>query len=72
MGPFGIRFVRSGRSAFIQSLRALAAELGTSHQLLGFYLKDLDRWRHEKYKREAKAIRDRAEKETRHTMPWEL
>ena len=26
------------------SLRALAAETGVSHQLLGFYLKDLDEW----------------------------
>lgn len=53
------------------SLRALATELGTSHQLLSFYLKDLDRWQQKEYKREAKSIRDRAAKEKRHKTPWE-
>jgi hypothetical protein len=53
------------------SLRALAVELGTSHQLLSFYLRGLDQWQKEEYQRRAKAIRDRAEAENRYLTPWE-
>ena len=38
-------------------LRALARELGTSHQLLAFYLNGLEKWRGEEYWRRAKEIR---------------
>lgn len=44
------------------SLRALARELDTSHQLLTFYLKGLDRWL---AKEQAKRIRARARSESR-------
>jgi hypothetical protein len=37
------------------SLRALALELNTTHQLLSFYLKGLDRWRFAKKLEEARA-----------------
>lgn len=47
------------------SLRALARELGTSHQLLSFYLKNLHRWQSKEYWRQAKAIRARANAEGR-------
>jgi hypothetical protein len=47
------------------SLRALARELGTSHQLLSFYLKNLHKWQSKKYWRRAKAIRARANAEGR-------
>jgi hypothetical protein len=47
------------------SLRALAAEIGTSHQLLSFYLKRLDKWRAKQYERKAEEIRVRAEAENR-------
>jgi hypothetical protein len=53
------------------SLRALASELGTSHQLLTFYLKGLDNWQKADYQRRAKAIRDRARAENRYMTPWE-
>lgn len=53
------------------SLRALAVELGTSHQLLSFYLKGLNDWQKEEYRRQAKAIRDRADAEDRPMTPWE-
>jgi hypothetical protein len=39
------------------SLRALAEELGTNHQLLSFYLKGLNKWQREEYHRKAKEIR---------------
>lgn len=44
-------------------LRALASELGTSHQLLTLYLKGLDNWQKADYQRQAKAIRDHARAE---------
>jgi hypothetical protein len=46
-------------------LRALARELGTTHQLLSFYLKNMHKWRSKEYWREAKAIRARANAEGR-------
>jgi len=49
------------------SLRALARELGTSHQLLSHYLAHLEKWQAQEYRRRAKEIRARAEEETR---PW--
>jgi hypothetical protein len=53
------------------SLRALALELGTSHQLLSFYLKGLNDWQRKEYKRQAGAIRRRADAENRYMTPWE-
>lgn len=47
------------------SLRALARELGTSHLLLTFYLKNLHRWQSKGYWRQAKEIRARANAEDR-------
>jgi hypothetical protein len=47
------------------SLRALAGELGTSHQLLSFYLKNLHKWQGKEYWRQAKEIRARANAEGR-------
>ena len=47
------------------SLRALARELGTSHQLLSFYLKNLHRWQSQECWRQAKGIRARANAEGR-------
>ena len=47
------------------SLRALACELGTSHQLLGFYLKNLHKWQSKEYWRRAKEIRAQANAEDR-------
>ena len=44
------------------SLRALAADLGTSHQLLAHYLDGLERWRANE---ESKRIRERAKAEGR-------
>jgi hypothetical protein len=41
------------------SLRVLAKELGTSHQLLSFYLKGLSKWRRKEYLRKAQEIRDK-------------
>jgi hypothetical protein len=42
------------------SLRALACELGTSHQLLAFYLKRLEKWQAKEYFHQATEIRTRA------------
>ena len=53
------------------SLRALAAELGTSHQLLSFYLRGLDDWQRKDYERQAGEIRDQADAENRLMTPWE-
>jgi hypothetical protein len=53
------------------TLRALAAELGTSHQLLCAYLRRLDKWQGKEYWRRAKAIRERAWAENRVTTPAE-
>jgi hypothetical protein len=47
------------------SLRALAVEIGTSHQLLSFYLRGLNRWQAWEYRRKANDIRARAEGEGR-------
>lgn len=57
------------------SLRTLARELGTSHQLLSHYLEGLEKWQAqgqaEGYRREAEEIRVRAEAENRPMTPWE-
>jgi hypothetical protein len=53
------------------SLRTLATELGTSHQLLSFYLKGLNDWQKKDYEARAQAIRDRAEAENRCMTWWE-
>src|SRR5258708_4160965 len=58
------------------SLRALAAEIGTSHQLLSFYLERLNEWqlneRAKEYRRQAKAIRDQAHAENRLMSEFEM
>jgi hypothetical protein len=53
------------------SLRALAHELGTSHQLLKHYLDGLEKWQSLEYLREAIAIRSRAIAEDRPITQWE-
>lgn len=53
------------------SLRALAAELGTSHQLLAFYLRGLDKWQSKEYRRKMEEISDRAKAENRLLSPLE-
>ena len=53
------------------SLRALARELGTSHQLLNFYLKGLDKWQSKQYFHQAHEIQDRAIAEGRLMTDWE-
>ncbi len=53
------------------SLRALARELGTSHQLLSFYLQRLEKWRIKECWRQAREIRARANAEGRPMTPWE-
>lgn len=57
------------------SLRALARELGTSHQLLRHYLDRLEKWLYQERFREAKkqsdGIRARAAVEGRYMTPWE-
>lgn len=53
------------------SLRALARELGTTHQLLGHYLKAWDKWQENEYRRKANDIRARAESENRPLTQWE-
>jgi hypothetical protein len=52
-------------------LRALARELGTSHQLLAFYLNGLEKWQGEEYFRQAREIRARAIAEDRPLTQWE-
>jgi hypothetical protein len=47
------------------SLRAVARGLGTSHQLLSFYLKRLHKWQSKEYWRQAGEIRARANTEGR-------
>ena len=49
------------------SLRALARELGTSHQLLGHYLRHWEVWQAKEYQRQANELRRRARAEAR---PW--
>lgn len=53
------------------SLPALAAKLGTSHQLLSVYLRGLDNWQKKDYQPRAATIRDLAKAEKRHMTPWE-
>ena len=57
------------------SLRALARELGTSHQLLTHYLSDLENWEYEERYRQAQKklaeICTRAKAEKRVLTPWE-
>lgn len=47
------------------SLRALAGEIGTSHQLLSFYLRQWDKWQQKEYRRKANDIRAHADAENR-------
>jgi len=53
------------------SLRALARQLGTSHQLLSHYLRGWPKWQAKQYRRRAKEIRSRAEIENRTLTLWE-
>jgi hypothetical protein len=53
------------------SLRTLAVELGTSHQLLGSYLRGLNKWEAKDYKCRAQEIRNLAWAEKRRLTPWE-
>jgi hypothetical protein len=57
------------------SLRALARELGSSHQLLNHYLKGLEEWQYQERFRQAikalKGISARAQAENRFLTPWE-
>lgn len=53
------------------SLRALAVELGTSHQLLSHYLRGWKKWEAKEYRRRASEIIERAETENRILTPWE-
>lgn len=57
------------------SLRALARELGTSHQMLAYLLKRLEEWEHKENSRRerqhALGIRTRAKAENRQTTTWE-
>jgi len=57
------------------SLRALARELGTSHQLLKHYLDRLEKWlyqeRFRRAKKQSEGIRARAAAEGRYMTPWE-
>lgn len=57
------------------SLRALARELGTSHQLMTHYLAGLEKWlyteRYRQAKKQAEEICARAETESRELTPWE-
>ena len=53
------------------SLRALACELGTSHQLLTFYLKRLEKWQAKEYFHRATEIRARAHAQGRPMTQWE-
>ena len=62
---------RQTPEAFRSSLRGLAAEIGTSHQLLSFYLRRWDRWQQKEYRRKANEIRACAEAENRDLTQWE-
>jgi hypothetical protein len=53
------------------SLRRLAHELGTSHQLLGHYLKTWTKWEKRNYERRAAEICGRAQTEDRYLTPSE-
>jgi hypothetical protein len=75
----GLQFGSRRRSRRAPPLRALARELGTSHQLLAFYLNGLDEWQcRERYRRaketasrQAEGIRARAKAEKREMTMWE-
>jgi hypothetical protein len=54
-----------------RSLRALARSLGTSHQLLSFYLKYLERSQCKEQWRQSRTIRARAIAEGRDLTQWE-
>ena len=45
--------------------------MGTSHQLLSFYLRLWDKWQEKEYRRKANNIRARAESENRPLTQWE-
>jgi len=47
------------------SLRALATEIGTSHQLLSFHLRGLHEWQMKEYGKKTREICDRARAENR-------
>jgi hypothetical protein len=53
------------------SLRALGTEMGCSHQLLGFYLREWDKWQGREHRRESAEIRARAKSENRELTPGE-
>jgi IS30 family transposase len=53
------------------SLRAIAREIGTSHQLLSFFLRRLDKWQAKQYQGKANDIRAYAKAEGRHLTPQE-
>jgi hypothetical protein len=53
------------------SLRDLARQMGTSHQLLAHYLQRLERWQAKECGDKAKQIRARAEGEDRCLTAWE-
>jgi hypothetical protein len=53
------------------SLRALARELGTSHQLLSHYLQRWEKWQAKECHQRANEIRTRAEAENRSLTAWE-
>lgn len=53
------------------SLRALAHELNTSHQLLSHYLSGLEKWQAAEYWRRAKEIRAQANADGRPLTAWE-
>jgi hypothetical protein len=53
------------------SLRALASEIGASHQLLSFYFRRLDDWQMKEYEKKAQEIRSRVIAERRSITPEE-
>ena len=53
------------------SLRTLACQLGTSHQLLAHYLKGIEKWQAKEYFRKATEIRTRAHAQGRTMTQWE-
>jgi hypothetical protein len=53
------------------SFRALAEELGTTHQLLGFYLKGLDKWQKQECHRKMEELNNRVQAENRLMSPVE-
>lgn len=69
--PIGKQASGIGIESSRPPLRALARELGTSHQLLDFYLNGLEKWQGEEYWRQAREIRARAIAEDRPLTQWE-